>query len=85
MSSVHEGEGCNKVYPSRREPVEDLTWSPEREPSAHSPAEEEHEEYVGDEEDGEKEEEEGEEGERGRRRRGRGKRWPKGHAEATRL
>lgn len=73
MSSIREGEGCKEVYPSRRELVEDLKWSPKREPSAHSPAEKEHEEYVGGEEEGEEEgkeeeeeegkEEEGEEGE----------------------
>lgn len=48
--SVHEGAGYDKVYPSEHKPmVEDLTWSPEREPSAHFLAEEEVEEAEGDE------------------------------------
>lgn len=63
-SSVDEGVDYDEVYLSRHEPVEDLTWSREREPSTHSLIEEE-EEYEGDEEEGEEEgvEEEEEEGE----------------------
>ena len=65
-SSVREGAGYDEVYPLGHEPEEDVTWSPEREPSAHSPAEEEEEEYKEDEEEeeeGDEEEEEDEEGE----------------------
>ena len=63
-SSVHEGAGYDKIYPSGREQMEDLTWSPERKPSTHSPAEEEEEEYEeeGLEEDKEEEDEGKEEG-----------------------
>ena len=58
----------DEFYPSRRELEEDVTRSPERKPSAHSPAEEEEEEYEEDEEgeeegDEEEEEKEGGEGE----------------------
>ena len=66
LPSVCEGTGYNEIYLSRCEPVEDLTWSLEREPSAHSLAKKE-EEYEEDEEkgeekgcEGEEEEEEGE-------------------------
>ena len=60
--SIREGAGYDEVYSSGCEPIEDLTWSPEREPSAHSPAKEEEEEYEGDEEEGEEKDEEEEEG-----------------------
>lgn len=40
--------GYDKVYLSGREPMEDITWSLGREPSAHSPNKEE-EEYEDDE------------------------------------
>ena len=39
--SVYEGAGDDEVYPSGRELKEDVPWSPEREPSTHSPIEEE--------------------------------------------
>ena len=42
-SSVREGTGYNEIYPSGHEPLEDLTWSTNKEPSAHSPAKEEEE------------------------------------------
>ena len=61
LSSVREGTGYNEVYLSRCEPVEDLTWSLEREPSAHSLAKKEEEEYEEDEEKGEEKGCEGEE------------------------
>ena len=54
----------DEFYPSRCELEEDVTWSPERESSAHSPAEEEYEEDEEGEEEGDEEEEEKEEGER---------------------
>ena len=40
-SSVYEGAGYDEVYPSGRELKEDVPWSLEREPSTHSPIEEE--------------------------------------------
>ena len=49
-SSVREGAGYDEVYSLGKEPEEDVTWSLEREPSAHSFAEEEEEEYEEDEE-----------------------------------
>ena len=63
MSSICEGAGYDEVYPSGRKLEEDLTWSPERESSAHSPAD--GEEYEEDEERGGDEGKEGkdEEGE----------------------
>ena len=61
-SSVHEGKGYNEIYQSGHEPMEDFTWSPEREPSTHSPTEAK--EYIGDEGDGEEGEEEEEEGDK---------------------
>lgn len=54
-SSVHEGAGYDEVYPLGCEPVKDLTWSPKREPFAHSSTNEEEEEKYeeeGGEEDG---------------------------------
>lgn len=55
-SLVREGVGYDEVYPSRREPNKDVTWSPKRESSTHSPTEEEDEEYKEDEdEEGEEE------------------------------
>ena len=62
LSSVCEGVGYDEVYPSGHGPNEGLTWSPEREPSAHSPDDEKEEDY---EADGGKEWR----GSRGRRRR----------------
>ena len=59
QSSVREGAGYDEVYPSGHEPEEDLTWSLKRDPSAHSPAEEEKE--CEEEEEGEEEEEDNEE------------------------
>ena len=41
---VHKGASYDKVYPLGHQPMEDLKWSPEREPSTHSLAEEEKEE-----------------------------------------
>ena len=55
LSLVRKGAGYDKVYPSGCEPKKDLTQSPAREPSTHSPAEGE-EGY---------QDEEGEEGEEG--------------------
>ena len=49
-SSVREGAGYDEVYSLRQEPEEDVTWSLERKPSAHSFVEEEEEEYEEDEE-----------------------------------
>lgn len=68
LSSVCEGASYNEVYPSGHELEEDLTWSPKREPCAHSPVEGEEEKYEEDKErEGDEEEEEkdgeGEEGE----------------------
>ena len=40
---VHKGAGYDKVYPLGHQPMEDLKWSPEREPSTHSLAGEEKE------------------------------------------
>ena len=48
-SLVCEGAGYNEVYPSGHGPKEGLSWSSEREPSAHSPDDEE-ESYDGEEE-----------------------------------
>ena len=66
LSSVRKGAGYDKVYASSRGPEEGSTWSPEREPSTHSPNDEEEEDYEADggedgeeEEDGEKREDEG--------------------------
>ena len=42
--SIRKGAGYDEVYPLRHQPMEDLKWSPEREPSAHSLAGEEEEE-----------------------------------------
>ena len=58
LLSAHEGVGYDEVYPSRRDPNEDLTWSPTRELSAHSLTEGEE----GYKEDKGKEGDEGEEG-----------------------
>lgn len=58
-SLVREGVGYDEVYLSRREPSKDVTWSPKRESSTHSPTEEEDEEY--EEDEGEEGEEEGDE------------------------
>ena len=44
-SSICEGVGYDEVYPSGRGPDEGLTWSPEREPSAHSPDDKKEEDY----------------------------------------
>lgn len=66
-SLVYEGAAYNEVYPLGRELVEDLTWSPKRDLSAHSLVEEENEgvkeeeEEKGDEEEEEEEEEKREE------------------------
>ena len=38
-SLVCESASYDEVYPSGREPEEDLTWSPAREPSTHSSVE----------------------------------------------
>ena len=65
-SSVREGAGYDEVYPLGRGPEEGLTWSLEREPSAHSPNEEEEEDY---EADGGEDREEVEEGEGGEERK----------------
>ena len=65
LSSVREGAGYNEVYPSSRG-SKGLTQSPEREPSAHSPNEEEEEDY---EVDGGEDREEVEEGEGGEERK----------------
>ena len=59
-SSVCDGTGYKKVYPSGHRPKEGLTWSLERELSAHSPDDEEEEDYKaneGEEDEGEVEEE----------------------------
>ena len=40
-SSIREGANYDKVYPSGREPEENLSWSPARKSSTHSPAVEE--------------------------------------------
>ena len=40
-SSIREGADYDEVYSSGREPDEDLSWSPTRELSTHSPAKEE--------------------------------------------
>ena len=61
QSSVREGAGYDEVYPSGHEPEEDLTWSLKRDPSAHSPTEEEKECEEEEEEEGEEEEEDNEE------------------------
>lgn len=42
-SSVRERTGYDEVYPSRCELEKDVPWSLKREPSAHSPTEEEEE------------------------------------------
>ena len=65
-SSVRVGAGYDEVYPLGRGPEEGLTWSLEREPSAHSPNEEEEEDY---EADGGEDREEVEEGEGGEERK----------------
>ena len=44
-SSIREGAGYDEVYSSGHGPKEGLTQSPEREPSAHSPDDEEEEDY----------------------------------------
>ena len=41
LSSVREEASYNEVYPSGHRPKEGLSWSSEREPSTHSPVEEE--------------------------------------------
>ena len=61
QSSVREGAGYDEVYPSGHEPEEDLTWSLKRDPSAHSPTEEEKECEEEEEEEGEEDEEDNEE------------------------
>ena len=43
--SVRKGADYDEFYPLGREPEEDVTWSQEKEPSAHSPDEEEEKEY----------------------------------------
>ena len=63
-SSVCKGAGYDEVFLSMHEPKEDLTRSPEREPSAHSSTEREDEEY-GEDEKGEGNKGEDEEGEKG--------------------
>ena len=63
-SSVCEGASYDEVNLSGCELMEDLTWSPKREPSAHSFTEEEKKEYEGGEEEEVNEEEEKEEEER---------------------
>ena len=59
--SIREGVGYNEVYPLDHEPMEDLIWSPERKPFAHSLVEEEKEEGEEDEDEND-EENDGEEG-----------------------
>ena len=61
MSLVRKGVGYDEVYPSGHGPKEGLSWSLEREPSAHSPDDEE-ESYDGEEEGKEGEDKENEEG-----------------------
>ena len=61
ITSVREGAGYDEVYPSGHEPEEDLTWSLKRDPSAHSPTEEEKDCEEEEEEEGEEEEEDNEE------------------------
>ena len=61
QSSVREGAGYDEVYPLGHEPEEDLTWSLKRDPSAHSPTEEEKDCEEEEEEEGEEEEEDNEE------------------------
>ena len=46
QSSVHEGAGYDKVFPSSHGPEKGLSQSSEREPSIHSPVDEE-EDYDG--------------------------------------
>ena len=61
-SSVREGAGYDKVYSSRRKPKEDFLRSLEREPSTHSPNDEEEDKDKDDEENDEGDEhEQGEE------------------------
>lgn len=61
-SSVREGAGYDKVYSSRRKPKEDFLRSLEREPSTHSPNDEEEDKDEDDEENDEGDEhEQGEE------------------------
>ena len=60
--SIREGVGYNEVYPLGHEPMEDLIWSLERKPFAHSLVEEEKEEGEEDEDEND-EENDGEEGE----------------------
>ena len=70
--SVREGKGYDEVYPLSYGLEEGLTWSPKREPSAHSPNDRDEEDYEanGGEDDegediGEKEDEEEEESDEG--------------------
>ena len=56
-SSVREGAGYYEVYPSGRELEKVVPWSPEREPSTHSPTEEEKEDEEDEEEKDEKNDE----------------------------
>lgn len=48
-SLVCKGVGYDKIYLSWHKPVEDFTWSLEKESFVHSPAKEEEEEYKWDE------------------------------------
>ena len=59
--SVREGVGYDEVYSSKCKPRKDVTWSPKREPFAHSPFEEEEE--CKEDEEGEEEGDKKEEGE----------------------
>ena len=59
LSLIHEGVNYDDFYPSGREPMEELTWSLEKESSAYSPTKEK-EEYEGEGEGDEEEEKEGE-------------------------
>ena len=42
--SIREDAGYNEIYQSGHEPEEDVNWSPERDPFAHSSAKEGEEE-----------------------------------------
>ena len=64
---VREGASYDEFYLSSRGPEEGLTWPPKREPFAHSPNDEEEEDY---EADGGEDGEEVEEGKGGEERRG---------------
>ena len=73
LLSAHEGVGYDEVYPSRRDPNEDLTWSPTRELSAHSLTEgeegyKEDKGKEGDEGEGEGDDDEEDESDEGRKK-----------------